>query len=219
MPEVQKHGFIWERELATKVYGATEEECKANSYTAKHDIPSYLNKLDSVNVSVKTCNSKNAVCMGQPLNVLESVSSGEQFHATILRFKQVEKEKHLESLIELDLTNSKQLLFGDLIREEIEGAVELIKQIKGKRKPTPEERVEVDKLINALNLKTNTLKLNFKVGNPVRYNRLQCSFNKVNFKKFLEGNPDRIIARNEGTTFRGKTILEVIKSGKRIFNK
>jgi hypothetical protein len=217
MPEVQKHGFIWERELATKVYGATEEECKANSYTAKHDIPSNLNKLDSVIVSVKTSNAQNTVCMGQPLNVLESVSSGEKIHATVLHFKQVGEEKHFESVVEIDLTDSRDLLFGDLSREEIEGMDQLVKNVQGKRAPTPEEEIEIKRLGNTLNLKTKAIILNFKRGSPDRYNRLQCSFNK--FQKFLSENPDRIIARSEGTSFRGQKMLEVIKSGRRVFNK
>jgi len=217
MPEVQKHGFIWERELATKVYGATEEEHMANSYTAKHDIPSNLNKLDSVIVSVKTSNAQNTVCMGQPLNVLESVSSGEKFHATVLHYKQLGEEKHFESVVEIDLTDSKDLLFGDLTREDVEGMDQLVKKVQGKRRPTPEEEMEINKLRNTLNVKSRAIILNFKRGSPERYNRLQCSFNK--FQKFLSDNPDRIIARSEGTTFRGKKMLEVIKSGKRIFNK
>lgn len=215
MPEVQKHGFIWERELATKVYGATEEEHMANSYTAKHDIPSNLNKLDSVNVSVKTSNSQNSVCMGQPLNVFESVSSGEKFHATVIHYKQVGEEKHLKSVVEIDLTDSRDLLFGDLTREEIEGMDQVVKKVPAKRRPTAEEHTQMYNVRNPLNLKSKAIMLNIKCDS--NQSRLQCSFNK--FQKFLSDNPARIIARSEGTTFRGKNILEVIKLGTRVFNK
>ena len=213
MPEVQKHGFIWEQELATKVYGATEEELKAIGYTAVHDLPLRLNKLDSVNVSFKTSCAPNTICMGDALRLFDSVTSGENLHLTVLHFEQVGEEKHLKSIVQVDLTASKELLFGNLIREHIEELDKLVKKVPQKRPPSAEEHLAMYTLRNTL--KCPSILLNIKCNS--QQSRLQCSFN--GFQKFLSENPGRIIAKSQGNVFRGQAIISAIKSGKRIFNK
>ncbi|NBP66156.1 MAG: hypothetical protein EBU66_16060 [Bacteroidetes bacterium] len=213
MPEVQKHGFIWERELATKVYGATEEELEAIGYTAVHDLPLALNKLDSVNVSCKTSCAPNTVCMGDALRLFDSVNSGEKLHATVVHYKQVGEEKHLTSIVQVDLTASKELLFGTLNREQIEELDKLIKKVPQKCSPSVEEHSAMYTLRNTL--KCPAILLNIKCNS--QQSRLQCSFN--GFQKFLSDNPGRIISKSQGNIFRGQTIISVIKSARRIFNK
>jgi hypothetical protein len=213
MPEVQKHGFIWERELATKVYGATEEELKVIGYTATHDLPLALNKLDGVNVSFKTSCAANTICMGDALRIFDSVSSGEKLNVTVVNFEQVGEEKHLRSIAQVDLTGSKELLFGALTREQIAELDTLVKKVPQKRSPSTEEHSAMYTLRDTL--KCPAILLNIKCNS--QQSRLQCSFNK--FQKFLEENPDRIIAKNQGNLFRGKAIISEIKSSRRVFNK
>jgi hypothetical protein len=213
MPEVQKHGFIWERELATKVYGASEEELKAIGYTAIHDLPLGLNKLDSVNVSFKTSCAPNTICMGDALRLFDSVTSGEKLHATVVHFKQVGEEKHLESIVQVDLTGSKDILFGSLSREQVAELDALVKKVPQKRSPSEEEHSAMYTLRDTL--KCPAILLNIKCNS--QQSRLQCSFN--GFQKFLSDNPGRIIAKSQGNIFRGKAIISAIKSGRRVFNK
>jgi hypothetical protein len=213
MPEVQKHGFIWERDLATKVYGATEEELKVIGYTAIHDLPLALNKLDAVNISFKTSCAANTICMGDALRLFDSVSSGEKIHVTVVHFEQVGEEKHLKSIVQVDLTSSKELLFGALTREQIAELDILVKKVPQKRSPTAEEHLAMYTLRDTL--KCPAILLNIKCNS--QQSRLQCSFN--GFQKFLQENSDRIIAKSEGSIFRGKAIIAEIKSGRRVFNK
>ena len=213
MPEVQKHGFIWERELATKVYGATEEELKVISYTAVHDLPLALNKLDAVNVSFKTSCAPNTICMGDALRLFDSVSSGEKLHVTVVHFEQVGEEKHLKSIVQVDLTRSKELLFGALTRDQIGELDGLVKKVPQKRSPSAEEHSAMYTLRDTL--KCPAILLNIKCNS--QQSRLQCSFN--GFQKFLSDNPARIIAKSQGNIFRGQTIISEIKSFRRVFNK
>ena len=73
--EVQAHGFSWENEIIEKVYGATQQERKADmKYTSKMDLPSRLNHLDNCDISVKTSCNLNMVCMADCLRIFDAVS-------------------------------------------------------------------------------------------------------------------------------------------------
>ena len=74
MAEVQKHGFLWEKEIL-KNRGVTEDELQSIKYTSKMDLPANLDRLDNSNISVKTTNSPNTVCMGDCLRVFDSTDS------------------------------------------------------------------------------------------------------------------------------------------------
>ena len=132
---------------------------------------------------------------------------------TVVHFKQVGEEKHLESIVQVDLTGSKDILFGTLSREQVAELDTLVKKVPQKRSPSAEEHSAMYTLRDTL--KCPAILLNIKCNS--QQSRLQCSFN--GFQKFLSENPDRIIAKSQGNIFRGKAIISEIKSGRRVFNK
>jgi hypothetical protein len=131
--EVQKHGFTWEGEVIRNVYKCSE----FTSYTGAIDLPAHLNQLESCRVSIKTTGSPNAVCMGDCLRVYDSVSGDVPIHATVMTYVQNDetKTKKINSIVEVDITNSRTLLFGHLSRAQIEELDQLIKQVPQKRSP------------------------------------------------------------------------------------
>ena len=217
MPEVQTHGFKWERNLILEVYGASESELKSIKYTNKMDLPAKLNHLDNVNLSVKTSCADNTVCMADCLRIYDAVSKAEPLHMTVVHYNQDDetKTKKLKSVVEVDLTNSKEALFGTLTREEIERLDKLVKSVPQKRSPTPEEHAALYALQAELQKKSGAIYMNIKCNS--QQSRLQCSFNK--FQEFLETHKERVIAQSKTAEFRGKKILEEISSGRRVFKK
>lgn len=215
MPEVQKHGFSWEKDLCHNVYGATEEELKAIRYTAKMDLPSDLNKKEPVNVSIKTTCSANTICMADCLRVYDSVSSGRPLHMTSILYTQDDTMKNLVSVTEVDLTGSVALLFGSLTRSEIESLDRMVKQVPQKRSPTNEEHTRMFALQKELQAKSGAIYLNIKCNS--QQSRLQCSFNS--FQKFLKDYPERLVAHSTTDEFRGCKILKQVESSRRSFTK
>jgi len=217
MPEVQTHGFQWERNLILEVYGASDSELKSIKYTNKMDLPAKLNHLDKVNLSVKTSCADNTVCMADCLRIYDAVSKEEPLHMTVIHYNQDDKTntKKLKSVVEVDLTKSKDILFGTLTREEIERLDKLVKSVPQKRSPTEEEHAAFYALQADLQKKSGAIYMNIKCNS--QQSRLQCSFNK--FQEFLETHKERIIAQTKTAEFRGKKILDEIPSARRVFKK
>lgn len=216
MPEVQKHGFSWERNLIQEVYGTSEAELKSIKYTNKMDLPATLNHLNHVNLSIKTSCSPNTVCMADCLRVYDAVTNGEPFHLTVVYYKQDSTTtKKLVSVVEVNLTHFKQALFGSLTREDIERLNKLVKSVPQKRSPTPEEHAALYALQEELQKKSGAIYMNIKCNS--QQSRLQCSFNK--FQNFLEKHKDRVIAQSQTAEFYGKKILEEVASARRQFKK
>jgi hypothetical protein len=215
--EVQAHGFTWERESLIKIYGATEEGLAAIGYTNKIDLPSHLNRLDPCSLSVKTTGKPNAVGMADCLRVFDSVSSGEPIHMTVIHYKQNDatKTKRIVSITEVDLTDSCALLFGTLVRSQIEDLVKAIRLVPQNRGPTPEEYVHMYSIRDSLQALSDAIHLDIKCNRD--QSRLQCSFNQ--FQTFLKKNPDRIIATSDSNEFRGGRITAEILSARRVFKK
>lgn len=215
MPEVQKHGFSWEKDLLRNVYGAQDHELQAIKYTNKMDLPAALNHLDGVDVSIKTSCSANTVCMADCLRIFDAVSSGTPLHMTVVHYKQDGETKRLTSIVEVNLTGSKDLLFGSLTRADVERLDTLVKSVPQKRSPTPEEHTALYALQGELQAKSGAIYLNIKCNS--QQSRLQCSFNK--FQEFLTKNNERIVAQTTTAEFRGKPVIEQVASAKRSFNK
>lgn len=217
MPEVQAHGFTWESELRTKVYGASEEELAKHTYTAKVDLPATLNRLDHCDLSIKTTCTPNTVCMADCLRTFDAVSSDTPFHMVCITYKQCDttKSKVLKHIVEVDLTNSRPQLFGSLTRADIEELDTLVKSVPQKRKPTPEEHARMYTLQKNLQARSGAIYLNIKCNST--QSRLQCSFNA--FQTFIRENPTRVIAESDTHMFRGGAITPELASARRVFKK
>ena len=211
--EVQLHGFTWEKDILLNVFKATNEELNDISYTNKIDLPSKLNKLGDYDVSVKTTKQLNSVCMADCLRLFNTVSSGKNIHMVVLFYKQIGDIKKLESVTEIDLTSTKELLFGDLTYEEIKELDRLVKLIPQKRSPTLEEHQNMYILRNLLQKRSKAILLNIKCDST--QSRLQCSFNK--FSLFIKENSSLIIEQNNTNELHGEKIKSEILSSKRTF--
>jgi len=213
--EVQAHGFSWEKELMTKIYGATPEELAEIKYTSKVDLPAKLNRLDGCDLSIKTSCRENAVCMADCLRVFDAVNSGNDLHMVIVYYIQddVTKVKKISSITEVDLTNSRELLFGTLTRSQLEELDSAVKSIPQKRKPTDEEYKKMYSIRDSLQVISGAIHLDIKCNST--QSRLQCSFNR--FQQFIEENPSRVIAKSNSNEFRDGVISYEIASPRRVF--
>lgn len=215
--EVQGHGFTFEKEIICNVYGATIEELNKIKYTNKMDLPAELNRLDKCDVSIKTTCNKNAVCMADALRIYDAVSSEKIMHMTVIYYHQNDatNTKNIVEIIEVDLTNSCNLLFGTLTRSQIEELVNAVKSVPQKRKPTEEEYKKMYSIRDSLQILSSAIHLDIKCNST--QSRLQCSFN--HFQKFIEDNPTRVIEKSNTNEFRGGVISSQIVSSRRVFKK
>jgi len=198
--ESQEHGFRFEDDVKN-VYGCTENV----PYTNKIDIPSNLNTL-LVNISIKTTGNENMVCLADCLNFYDILE--QPLYMCVIIYEQKENFKILKKIIEIDLSNSKKILFGSLTRTRIEELDKLIKGIpKGKVSTT--DRKKIHDLKDELNEFSGYVCLNPKLDSKGQ-RRLQCSFNK--FKKFIQENPQMINLESNNGKFRAGEISEQIVS-------
>jgi hypothetical protein len=215
--EVQAHGFSWEKETITNIYHATNEELKEIKYTGKTDLPAKFNRLDNCDISVKTTGSKNAVCMGDCLRVFDAMGSGKPIHMVVIHYIQDDttNQKKVTNIIEIDLTNSRDLLFGTLTRSQIEDIDKAVKSVPQKRKPTEEEYKKMYSIRDSMQELSGAIHLDIKCNST--QSRLQCSFN--HFQQFIEKNPSKLIAKSDTNEFRGGSISSHIASSRRVFKK
>lgn len=211
MPEVQLHGFSWEKEILSNVYFVKDDI----PYTSKADIPAEFNSLDGVNVSIKTTGNKNCVYMADCLRFYDSLD--DDIHLIVIHYKQndLTKTKVLKSVTQMNLKNSRELLFGSLTRDEISELDALVKRVPQKRKPTKEEHSEMYAMKNKLQKKSGAIRLDIKCNS--QQSRLQCSFNK--FETFKEKNPELILYHSESNVFRGGQLTKELLSDRRKFVK
>ena len=213
--EVQAHGSTWERELLISVYKATTEQLDGLDYTSKMDLPACCNNLGEYDVSVKTTGTPNQVCMADCLRLYDAISSGEPFHLTVIQYTQNKElnTKKVSSIVEVDLTNSSEALFGTITRAQLEELTRAVKSVPDKKKPTAEEHTYMYNIKKTLQECSNAIRLDIKCNST--QSRLQCSFN--HFQEFLENNPTRVIAKSNSNEFRGGLITSEIPSACRVF--
>ena len=213
--EVQSHGFVWEYEIITKVYGATPEELTSIKYTSKMDLPSNMNHRDNCDVSIKTSCSLNAVCMADCLRIFDAVGSESPIHMVVIYYIQddINNVKKLSTITEVDLTNSREQLFGTLTRVQLEELVTAVKSVPQKRKPTDDEYTKMYAIRDSLQPLSNAIHLDIKCNST--QSRLQCSFN--HFQEFIEKNQERLVAKSNTNEFRGVTISSEVASSRRAF--
>jgi len=208
MPEVQAHGFIWERSVLEGVYGIAGAQ--VGGYTRTHDVSAEENRLDGVSVSIKTSGS-SSVDMGDARRVFDACSSGNPYYMLLIQYEQEEEEKVLKSVSYIDLTASREKLFGDLSLEDISAMHEHLKTIPPGR-ASLDTRAEYKLRSSELRKKTGAISLRPKVDSK-NQRRLQCSFS--NIETFCAANPGRLISRNTEGIFRGFQLLMRIPSGRR----
>jgi len=215
--EVQAHGFSWECELICNVFGVTIEVYKQIKYNSKMDLPANLNRLDGCDVSIKTSCNLNTVCMADCLRVFDAVTSGNSFHMVVVHYNQddTNNTKNIIAITEIDLTDSRDLLFGTLGRCQIEELDKLVKSVPQKRKPTQEEHRKMYIMRDNLQIMSGAIHLDIKCNSS--QSRLQCSFNR--FQEFIEKNPKKIVAKSNNNEFRGGAISACITSFRRILRK
>jgi hypothetical protein len=215
--EVQTHGFLWEREILCNIYGCKKEEIKEIKYNSKIDLPKKFNRLDKCDVSIKTSCNKNKVYMADCLSVFDYISSREIIHMIVINYIQdnINNTKKIITITQVDLTNSSDLLFGNLQRCQIEELDKLIKLVPTKRKPTNEEYNKMYSLRDSLQKLSGFIHFDIKCNST--QSRLQCSFNR--FQKFIENNPEKIVAKSNTNEFRGGIISSIITSHRREFKK
>jgi hypothetical protein len=222
--EVQSHGFGWEKEIL-QIYGATLDELSKIPYTSKVDLPFHLNRLNMCNISVKTTKSLNTICMADCLRLFDSINNTTTttlakppppLHLVVMTYNQnTPNTKQISQIIEVDLTNSSELLFGKLTRNKIFELDNLIKQVPNNRKPTKEEHIQMYNMRSQLQELSGAIYLNIKCNS--QQSRLQCSFNK--FQHFIDNNPTRVIAKSNNNEFYCGKISSSIISLPRKFNK
>jgi len=215
--EVQSHGFSWEKEIICNIYRATNEELNEIKYNSKMDLPANLNRLDKCDISVKTTCNQNAICMADCLRVFDAVSSRKPIHMVVVYYIQddTNNTKKIKTITEVDLTDSRKLLFGALTRSQIEKLDKAVKSVPHKRKPTEEEYSKMYALRDSLQKMSGAIHLDIKCNST--QSRLQCSFNR--FQQFIDKNPKKIIAKSNTNEFRGGTISSQITSSRRVFKK
>jgi len=213
--EVQSHGFSWERDILENIYKVLPEDLKTIKYTSEFDLPSRLNSLDNCNLSIKTSGNINSVCMADCLRVYDEVDSGEPFHLIVIFYKQNTNIKRILSIVQVDLTNSKDLLFGLVTKAQIEELVKAVKSIPQKRKPTEEEYKYIYSIRDKLHEKCGYIHLDIKCNST--QSRLQCSFN--HFQTFINEHSSKLVAHSNTNEFRGGMISSEIVSGPRVFKK
>ena len=98
--ESQKHGFIQEKDILKNVYGATDEKLSKKGYTDKFDLDADDNKLNPVNLSIKTTVKDNNVCMGDCLRFFDSVSNTDKpIHLTVIFNQQIDNKKKVKKIV------------------------------------------------------------------------------------------------------------------------
>lgn len=201
------------------------DELKGIKYTNKTDLPGKFNRLDeNCDISIKTSGSPNAVCMADCLRVFDAVSGagaagGTPLHLTVIHYTQCDETqcKIVTSIAEVDITNSRNELFGTVTtRAQLEELDAVVKSVPKKRRPTLEERASMYSLRDALQAQCGAIHLDIKCDSGTQ-RRLQCSFNQ--FQQFIIDHPERLVERSETNAFRGGVISSQIVSGRRKFNK
>ena len=211
--EVQAHGFTWEKQILA-IYGALPEEMKQIKYNSKMDLPAHLNRINQRDLSIKTTGTPNSVCMADCLRVYDEVEKG--FNLVVVQYKQIGLIKEVAHIVEIDLSGSRQILFGDISRNEIEDLDSAVKSVPSNRKPTPEEYAHIYIIRDELQKRSGAIRFDIKCNST--QSRLQCSFNK--FQSFLTNNPTKIIAKSDtsqSNKFYNGSITHQIQSSPRKF--
>ena len=221
MPENQAHGKIWEKNVGMNVYKATEAELKSVSHSAPIDVPRTFNRLESIDISIKT-SGKDTIDMADIVRVFDEVNREETFHMTRVLWEQKDPTtKKLKDIIEVDLTKSANILFGSIKREQLVNLVTMAKAV-GKVRPDVSREQRAIQIASVYNMRDELQKnsgfmhfhLMFYTKHP---SRVQGQFTQ--FSRFIKEHPERVIAQSQTGDFRGGKIAEEIVSTPRLRKK
>jgi hypothetical protein len=204
MPENQQHGFLWESEIKTKVFGLTGPD----PYTAVHDVDRSRNTLNpNENVSIKTTGS-DTLCMGDALRVF-AYEDGVDHTCIAVRYAQAAEQKTLTQVYEIDLMQ-REMLWGSVTKGDIERLDTLVRSM-----PAGSRVAEIDRAITQtkkeLNAKSGAIRFNPKIDSK-NQRRLQCSIPK--FPTY----PALIKSASTEPLVRGIAIGASILTGRRVRN-
>lgn len=205
MPENQQHGFLWESEIKTKVFGLTGPD----PYTAVHDVDRSRNTLNpNENVSIKTTGS-DTLCMGDALRVFD-YEDGVAHTCIAVRYTQGAEQKNLQNVYELDL-NQRELLWGRVTKQDIEELDALVRTM-----PAGQRVADIDRAITQkkkeLNAKSGVIRFNPKIDSKTQ-RRLQCSIPKFHRYTSL------VKSATTQPSVRGTTIAASVPTGRRVRNR
>lgn len=209
--EVQAHGFKWESEIILKHFRIVPESI---TYCSKMDIPIELNTISYVNISIKTTCNPKVICMADALSLFKATIKRVPLHLIVIIYVQEDLIKRIKEIIEINLCDAHELLFGTISQEELSHLDSIIKTVPQKRTPSLEEHATMYALKDELQKKTY-LQLNIKCNS--QQSRLQCSFNK--FQDFITKNTDRICYRSDDNCYYDVKLSATIESGPRKFKK
>jgi hypothetical protein len=207
----QKHGFIFENIIRTKVFGLPEETNSNN----KHDIDKALNRFNNnENISIKSSCGKNVDCgdisrfFSYDFNVLNTM--------IIVRYKQGDNVKKLVECIELNYNKELHtFLFGSITTSVLYDYIGYVKSIP--KNCSKSDKATYDYLSRKKELQRGydmNISISPKVDSKDQ-RRVQCSIPNIDtiIKKF----PQLVISRSKNI-IRGVEIPDSIVSGPRIRN-
>jgi hypothetical protein len=186
--ESQRHGFDMEAAILG-AYGLDPVEMRT-SYTRAHDIPASKNtKEPGWNVSIKATGGRS-VDMGDILRIFdETAPDAQPLLLTVISYTQEGTTKKIQNIRQLTLSGTREKLFGDVTRSELEGYVAMVKAIPA-GEPSAEARINYKMRADVLNGRMRALQIRPKVDSR-NQRRVQCSF--PDFKAFWESEEGRTV--------------------------
>ena len=209
----QKHGFIFENEIRTKVFDLPTQGNDRNV----HDIPKQKNKFSSnENISIKTTGSL-IICCGDILRFF-NYNFKEINTIIVVKYLQNDTQKVIKNIYEINYNEDcHRVLFGNLTKEIIESYVNGVKSI-----PLNVKGKEAKKIFNYLVEKKklekqfpHNIQINPKVNGT--QSRVQCSIK--DFEKVLKNFITYKSSDECPNIIREKEIVLAINSSKRKRNK
>jgi hypothetical protein len=209
----QKHGFVFENEVRTKVFDLPSQGNDRNI----HDIHHSKNKFDSnENISIKTLGS-NTICCGD-IERFYNYNFSCKNTMIIVKYTQNNEKKIIQHIYEIDYNEEcHKLLFGNLPESVIKSYVASVKSIPKKTKGKKAKKI-FNYLEEKKKLKTNynhCIQINPKVDSS--QSRVQCSI--TNFETSLKDFITYKSSKETPNIIRGKEIIISINSCKRKRNK
>ena len=205
----QKHGFIFENIIRTKVFSLPEEKNDKNT----HDIYKALNRFNNnENISIKSSCGKNVDC--GDISRFFSYDFKSLNTMIIVRYKQEDTVKKLVECIELNYNKELHtFLFGTITSSVLDEYIGYVKSIP--KNCSKSDKASYDYLSRKTELQKK-YNMNISISPKVdsgSQRRVQCSIRNID--NIIKQFPHLVIARSKNT-IRGVEMPESIQSGSRI---